>query len=204
MLLKKIIGTVLSGALLSGCATQNVSFTSFPTGVDVIAGEKRGVTPCTLRIREDLTHATFILPSGETKVLPMPEMDSDMQETGEGVSRAAGGTLMVAGGIVCLAGLGLFMLGALGTYIDDEETDQNGNESGTSTSSDEYTAIGVGIVGMGVGAGVFFLGKMIYSDDDTPVLHAEFFLSEEGQPVEGEARYEDVGYGARRLKRATP
>ncbi|MDF7801456.1 hypothetical protein P4C99_18405 [Pontiellaceae bacterium B1224] len=201
MLLNKIIGTVLSVALLSGCATQKVSFTSFPTGVDVIAGEKRGVTPCTLRVHEDLTHATFILPSGETQILPMPEMDSDMQEAGEGLAWATGGILMVAGGIVGIAGAGLFFLGSASL---DDDSDWYGGDSDSDDNSDEYAAMGIGLAGMAVGVGVILVGKGIYPDDDTPVLHAEFNLYEEGKPVEGEDRYEDVGFGARRLKKATP
>jgi hypothetical protein len=200
MILKKIIGAVLSGSLLSGCATQKVSFTSFPTGADVVAGEKHGVTPCTFRIREDLTHVTFSLPSGETKVLPMPELDSDMREAGEELERAAGGILMVTGGIVGIAGAGIFLLGSSGV---DDDSDWWG-DSDSDDNSDEYKAMGVGLAGMGVGVGVILLGKWIYPDNDTPVLHAEFILTEEGKSVEGDDRYEDVGFGARRLKKATP
>lgn len=201
MMLKDLLAVVLSGTLLSGCATQNVSFTSFPTRVNVVAGDKHGVTPCTLRVREDLTHATFSLPSGEEKVLPMPEMDSDMQEAGEELGRAAGGVLMIAGGIVGIAGAGIFLLGISGL---DEETDRFGNDSGASTSSEEYTAMGVGLAAMAVGVGVIFMGKWIYPDNDTPVLHAEFIISGEDDLAEGEDRYEDAGFGARRLKKAVP
>jgi hypothetical protein len=201
MILKRIIVAALSGSLLSGCATQKVSFTSFPTGADVVAGEKHGVTPCTLRIREDLTHVTFSLPSGETKVLPIPELDSDMREAGEEFGRAAGGILMVTGGIVGIAGAGVFLLGWV--TLDDDDSDWMGDID-SDDDSDSYTAIGVGLVGMLAGGGLIILGNWIYPDNDTPVLHAEFMLTEEGKPAEGDDRYEDVGFGARRLKKAAP
>lgn len=200
MMLKELIAAILTGVLLSGCATQNVSFSSFPVGVKVVAGDQEGVTPCTLRVREDLTHATFYLPSGEKKEFPMPEMDTEIQETGEIIAKAAGGIIMGAGGIVGLAGAGLFLLG----WVDLDDDDFHLNDSDSDDDSDAYAAIGVGLAGMGIGAGVILLGYWIYPDNATPVLHAELQPAEEAASTEGEDRYEDVGFGARRLKKAGP
>ncbi|WP_372806397.1 hypothetical protein [Pontiella sp.] len=189
----KALSVVLSSALLTGCATQEIRFTSYPSGARVVAGKKRGTTPCTLKVPEDLAQATFSLPAGQELVLPMPEMDSDLKEVGEEVGKATGGVLMVAGGAVGLAGLGVFLLA--GSALNDDDDD-------SSPDSDAYAGMGIGLLGMVVGGGVYFLGKWIFPDHEAPVLHAEFEpRSEDADPLE-EERYEDVGFGAKRLKSA--
>jgi hypothetical protein len=192
-MLVKAISVVLSSLLLGGCATQEVRFTSFPSGAKVVAGKKRGTTPCTMKVAEDLAVATFSLPSGAELVLPMPAMDSDLKEVGEEVGKATGGVLMVAGGAVGLAGLGLFLLA--GSALDDDDDD-------SSADSETYAAMGIGLLGMVAGCGVYFLGKWIYPDHEAPVLHAEFELLDEDDESPEEERYEDVGFGAKRLKNA--
>lgn len=192
---------LLALAMLSGCATQKVWFTSVPVGATVIAGKKTGNTPCTLKVSEKLAFATFRLPSGEELVVPMTELDSKLEEVAEVGGEVLGGTLMFAGYVVGGAGAVVFLLAAAsldhgsewdrGTVADDDE-------------SDAYAAMGIGLVAAVGGFGVAELGKWIYPDDAVPELHAEFDFSASGcitNAVDEDPRYEDVGYGARRLRK---
>jgi hypothetical protein len=119
-------------------------------------------------------------------ILPI-DFDSDWVEGRDGVRIATGSSLMAVGGVVFVAGLGLLLL--VGYDNEDNSYERDADHD------DLWPAIGLATIGGGL---VFGLGSWIYPERTEPVVHAEF----NGFP--DDSRYEDVGYGARRLKRDAP
>lgn len=199
---RKGLALVLAALLFAGCATQKVQFTSIPPGATVVVGKKQGITPCTLKISEKETHATFSLPSGEERVLPIHGLDSDFEETVEASGKLLGGALMLVGGAVFIVGGAVFIAAAV---LDDDDEDDLWSDTGDEDhSNDELLGYGAAIA---VSGGLLFgLGTWIYPDDHEAVLHVNFNEMEQGgkQGAKEDTLYEDPGYGARRLKKATP
>lgn len=192
-------GALLSAALLVGCSTQKVIFTSIPPGATVTAGGKQGVTPCTLKVAKEEGPAVFRLPSGEEMVLPIHGMDSHMEEASEVSGKFLGGTLMVIGGSVVVVGGVAF----LGTLILDDDEEDSFLVLASDGEDDNEEILGHSLLVMMGGGAVFALGKWIYPDDAEAALHADFYPAGAAEP-EGDTPYEDPGYGARRLKKSMP
>ncbi len=186
--IRRLMAVLLAGSLLSGCATQKIQFASVPLGATVEVAGKRRITPCTLRIPENATHATFRLPSGEEKRLSLPKLDSDWVEARDAARSATGGTLKVAGLSVGLVGLGLMILSE---SCDD---DDDGGWDEEPDNDELFAAGGLAFVG---GVLTYGVGEMIEPDREGPVLCAEFLGADE-------PRYEDRGFGAKRLKSVAP
>ncbi len=195
--LMKGLTIVLATQLFMGCATQKVQFTSIPPGVTVTVGKKQGITPCTLRVSKEEGPAVFRLPSGEEMVLPIHGLDSHSKESVEASGKVLGGTLMGVGGAVAIVG-GVVFFAVLVLDGDDEADlwpsveEDDGNDE----------LLGYSLVTMLCGGAVFGLGKWIYPDEQDAVLHADF--RDRKSDLSEENLYEDSGYGARRLKKATP
>ena len=177
---------LLAAALLSGCTTQKVLFTSMPPVSTVTVGDKQGVTPCTLRVAKEEGPAVFRLPSGEEKVVPLHGLDSHAEEAAEASGKVLGGTLKVLGGATALVGLGALFLASLD---DDDDTDE------------ELVLFGLG--SLGVGISTYALGEWIDPDSDEAEIHVDF-SAETGNDSAADTLYDDPGYGARRLKQAAP
>lgn len=172
MNVEKVIAVLLAGALLSGCASREVYFTSTPFGATVTVGQRTGVTPCTMKVSEGTEEATFTAMSGEEMTMPLPALEGDLDAAAQFGGKALGGTVMVAGGSVAVLGLLIFLSGF-----------PDNNDDGFDTLSDEEDdwdgdAVGLGFLGMVAGGSIFFLGKWIYPEDAPPVLHADFTAEE--------------------------
>ncbi len=146
---------LLGLVLFSGCATQQVLFPSIPPGATVVAGEKRGITPCTLRVSEKLEQVVFRLPSGEEMTLPLTGLDSDLEEATEVSGKVLGVTLKVVGGVVALLGAGIVVFGASDT---DDDGDLYGHEE---DDGSDWDVMGFGLVVALGGILVFGLGEWI-------------------------------------------
>jgi hypothetical protein len=186
------ITALLVVAMLAGCATQKVDFTSIPPGATVTIGERQGITPCTFRVAKEDGPAVFRLASGEEMVLPLHGLDSYSKESVDASGKVFGASLMGIGGAVAIVGGVVFF--AVAILDPDDEEDAN----------DEI--LGYSLATMLCGGAVFAFGKWIYPDYDEAIIHADFRrLEDPGEKGELEdALFEDPGYGARRLKKAAP
>lgn len=165
---KKILSCLLTVALLSGCATRQICFISTPTGASVQVGDQTGITPCMLTLPDGAEEATFVLSSGEKLVLPLPDSETKSGGFMNGTRKVGGGTVMTAGGVAVVAGLLVFG-SSFPDNDDDEEDDWDGD------------GLLAGAAMVGSGGLVFLFGQWIYdTEEDVPVLHAEFLQDENG------------------------
>jgi len=113
-----------------------------------------------------------------------------------------GGTLMAVGAIACLVGV----VAIVGGMAADEE-DNGLFESNAAEDDWDLETMGYG-AGLALGGVLIYgVGNWIYPDDPDATLHADFGdVKYYGGTTESEGNtlYEDTGYGARRLKKATP
>ena len=81
----RLISVCAAVALLTGCATRSIYFTSRPSGGTVTVCGRTDTTPCSIIVPNSVCTAEISLPSGETRVVQVPKAAGIIRRTTAGV-----------------------------------------------------------------------------------------------------------------------
>ncbi len=162
----RCVAACLAGTMIGGCATRPVFLTSEPDGAVVTVAGSTCITPCQLQVPVGVNNATFHLPTGESKEVPLPNTTTSGARAGYHISAASGKTLKLVSYpflAVGIAGVALFT---------NDETDAV-HDRNLEMSKDEALIIAGSLV---IGGLLYFAGMTLEEQSESMVaqVHAVF------------------------------